>query len=119
MKMNETVMETPTTNEHLQQKRFEVMLDMATKRLMNEVSTLKETMDKLTEEIQVLKNKVHRQGLMEEAKNVQIPQREQSEAKAEPQSEQPKEMKFTNSTNNEKITENDVSIEKIFYCGKK
>ena len=120
-------------------KRFELMVDMATKKLQQEIAALKEYTSSLNKEIGSLKSQVSRMQFQpQQPHSVQRTLAEQNEnqniqAKKEvkivdcrPENEKHEEFQSGSAKNAEPIrprygnyNPDDVSIEKFFYFGRK
>ena len=124
------------------QKRFELMIDMATKKLQQEINLLKENLCSMTGEVNSLKSQISRlQFQPQQAKTVQTtlgeakPQFESQSAKpgkeveivdCRPENERKEEFVSGSAKNSEPLRprfgdykSEDVSIDKFFYFGRK
>ena len=117
-------------------KRFELMVEMATKKLQSEINTLKETTCSQAGEINSLKSQLNRIQFQQPSQPVQrtlVENQPQATAKKEvdivdcrPQDERKQEFKSGAAKNAEPIRPiygdyepKDVSIDKFFYFGRK
>ena len=120
------------------QKRFELMVEMATKKLQSEINSMKEAMCSLSGEINSLKSQISRVQFQQPARAVQTTlgnsqQESQVQQKKEvkivdcrPEGEKKEEFQSGSARNSEPIRPrygdykpDDVSIEKFFYFGRK
>ncbi len=118
------------------QKRFELMIDMATKKLQQEIAALKDQITSLNSEIGSLKSQVTRLQFQPQAKEVQtklqnqqgkIQQKKEVEIiDCRPVEERKEEFKSGAAKNSEPLKPRygdyqpeDVSIDKFFYFGRK
>ena len=92
------------------EKRFEVMLDMNNKKLIKEISELKDGMRKLEEEIK---------GLKSAQKVVQSVQSNNVNSNAQIAPSISNERKSPNNSASNEINPQEISIQKYFYFGKK
>jgi len=91
----------------LMEKRFEVILEISNKKLVKEVSELRESIGKLEDEIKLLRS------------SPKLPQIIQTNANLQ-STNNPSEKKISNnSSSSQEINPADISIEKYFYFGKK
>ncbi len=90
-------------NSYLMEKKFEVMLDNASKKLMAEVLKIKESLSSLQEEVKEL-----RRGSAQAPATVSFPQAERNYS-ASSESARPR----------NDINPKDVAVEKMFYFGNK
>jgi len=88
------------------QKRFELIVEMATKKLQQEIDSLKETVSSLNTEITSMKSQISRSQL-------QNPQDAQKPAVAEKQAPKKAHPLYGN------LDLNEITIEKFFYVGGK
>ena len=91
-------------NSYLVEKKFEVMLDNASKKLMAEVLKIKESLTSLQEDVNQL-----RRGSSQAAATLSFPQAERNYS-ASSESARPRQ---------NEINPKDVAIEKMFYFGNK
>jgi len=89
-------------NSYLIEKKFEVMLDNASKKLMNEVLKIKESLTSLQEDVNEL-----RRGSSQVAAAVSFPQNGRSSSSE------------SSRTRQNDINPKDVAVEKMFYFGNK
>ena len=120
------------------QKRFELLVEMATKKLQQEIVALKEQLSCLSSEIGSVKSQVTRLQFQPQAKEVQTVLQNQQEnmpikqkkdveiVDCRPQNERREEFKSGAARNAEPIKPRygdyqpeDVSIDKFFYFGRK
>jgi len=120
------------------QKRFELMVEMATKKLQSEINSMKESMCSLSGEINSLKSQISRMQFQQPARAVQttlenaqqeIPVQQKKEVKivdCRPEGEKKVEFQSGAARNSEPIKPrfgdykpDDVSIDKFFYFGRK
>ncbi len=120
------------------QKRFELMVEMATKKLQQEINALKEHIATLTSEIGSLKSQISRLQFQPQAHEVQrtltqqpqkqsiMPKREIEIVDCRPEDERKEDFKRGAEKNAEPIKPRygdykpeDVSIDKFFYFGRK
>jgi len=120
------------------QKRFELMVEMATKKLQSEINSMKEAMCSLSGEINSLKSQISRVQFQQPARAVQTTlgnsqQESQVQQKKEvkivdcrPEGEKKEEFQSGAARNSEPIKPRygdyepkDVSIDKFFYFGRK
>ena len=97
-------------NLFLLEKRFEVMLDISSKKLIKEISELKECMRKLEEEIKVLKAT---------PKVVQSVQSNNLNSNGQIAPSISNERKSPNNSVSNEVNPQEISIQKYFYFGKK
>ena len=119
-------------------KRFELMVDMATKKLQQEINSLKEHITSLNNEVGSLKSQVSRMQFQPQHQSVQKTLTEQPEIHSmqpkndikivdcRPQEERKEEFQSGSAKNSEPIKPRygdyepkDVSIDKFFYFGRK
>ena len=91
-------------NSYLAEKKFEVMLDNASKKLMTEVLKIKESLSSLQEEVKEL-----RRGSAQAPATASFPHAERNYS-ASSESARPRQ---------NDINPKDVAVEKIFYFGNK
>ena len=122
------------------QKRFELMVEMAAKKLQNEINSVKETLCSMAGEINSLKSQINRlQFQPQQSRAVQTtlsdsqsqqqganPRKEVGIVDCRPEGERKEEFKSGAARNSEPIKPrfgdykpDDVSIEKFFYFGRK
>ena len=119
------------------QKRFELMVEMATKKLQGEISSMKESMCSMAGEINSLKSQISRMQFQPQSHPVQktlveqqeIPVQQKKEVKivdCRPENERKEEFKSGAAKNAEPVRPRygdyepkDVSIDKFFYFGRK
>ena len=89
-------------NSYLVEKKFEVMLDNASKKLMVEITKIKESLTSLQEDVNQL-----RRGSSQAAATVSFPQNGRSASSESARQRQ------------NAINQKDVAIEKMFYFGNK
>ena len=119
-------------------KRVELMIEMATKKLQNEVNSVKETLCSMAGEINSLKSQISRMQFQQPARAVQttfgnaqqeIPVKQKKEVNivdCRPEGERKEEFQSGSARNSEPIKPRygdyepkDVSIDKFFYFGRK
>ena len=93
--------------DYLMEKKIEYLIDMKVGKIQNQLKEVLDQMQKMSEELDVLKNKVQRLNLGVE------PQTKLSEQSGE------KEVKKEANSRTGDFTSKDVSIEKMFYFGNK
>ena len=90
----------------MEQKKTELLIEMANKKMMKEIGQLRLQLQQLNQDVHALKT------LTNAPQQIQAPQQEVQQ-KIEPKTETTAESRSGN------YTSDDVSIEKIFYFGKK
>jgi hypothetical protein len=120
----------PVNNDYLFQKQIEVMIDTSAKKLANEITTLKATVGKMSEEMDQLKKQVHElrctpapapvsmrrreepEPMLRDEQYEEAPQRveQQRPRPSGPEGMRPRFGDYKSS---------DVSVEKVFYFGGK
>ena len=124
------------------QRRFEIMIDMATKKLQNEINSLKEYISSLNNELGSLKSQVSRMQFQPQQshvvqrtlaeqqpeldnQNIQ-PRKEVKIVDCRPENERREEFQSGSAKNSEPVRPRygdyepkDVSIDKFFYFGRK
>lgn len=118
------------------QKRFELMIEMATKKLQQEIAALKEHVISLNSELGSLKSQISRMQFQPQGNSTQrtlVDSQENPQSKKEvkivdcrPENERKEEFKSGAAKNTEPIKPRygdyqpeDVSIDKFFYFGRK
>ena len=124
------------------QKKYELMIEMATKKLQQEITSLKEQMSSLHGELGSLKNQLNRVQFSKPAETIARPVMQEAQAQPQqqvnqekknveivdcrPEDQRPKEFISGAARNSEPLRPRfgnykpeDVSIEKMFYFGRK
>jgi len=104
------------TNPLLDSRKIELIIEMNTKKLMKEISSLKEDIKSINDSIMQLKSVVRTSGMQHSAAPPPIPRKEET-PKGESVGE--KEVKENPDQSNRKVPPTEISIEKYFYCGNK
>ena len=109
------------------QKRFELMIEMAVRKLQQEINSLKEHIYSLNSEIGSLKSQISRLQFQPQSQNQNIQHRREVKIiDCRPESERKEEFVSVSSKNSEPLKPRygdykpeDVSIDKFFYFGRK
>jgi len=116
------------------QKRIELMLEMATKKLQHEIASVKETLCSMAGEINSLKSQISRLQFQPPQKLIQktlgeqnnLPKKQVEIVDCRPEEERKEEFKSGAAKNSEPIRPRygdyepkDVAIDKFFYFGRK
>ena len=108
------------------QRRFELMIEMTTKKLQQEVNSIKETLCSMAGDINSLKSQISRLQFQPQIKDVQTTLKNAEIVDCRPKEERKEEFKSGAARNAEPLRPRygdykpeDVSIEKFFYFGRK
>lgn len=116
--MEEVILQTKMgSDDYLIEKRIEIMMDMQSKKVANELNSIKEAINNLSKEISEIKRHVSENR--QPARQEQIRKFESSESVQEqPKTERSQEKVVTQGQNRYgEYQPKDVSIEKFFYSG--